>query len=54
MELLTALAVIPASFGLALLLQFGTLKIIFWALQCMSGSSGDSGIQTPAAPVRGR
>ncbi len=33
MEVIAAIAVIPACFGLALLLQFGILKIILWALQ---------------------
>ena len=37
MEVLAALAVIPACFGLALLLQLGTLKIILWVLQSKSG-----------------
>lgn len=37
MEVLAALAVIPACFGLALLLQLGTLKIILWALQWKNG-----------------
>lgn len=32
MEVLTVIAVIPASFGLALLLQFGFLKAVLWAL----------------------
>jgi hypothetical protein len=32
MEVLATLAVIPPSLGLALLLQFGTLKVILWAL----------------------
>jgi hypothetical protein len=32
MELLTILTVIPAALGLALLLQIGALKAIFWAL----------------------
>jgi hypothetical protein len=32
-ELLTILTVIPGSFGLALLLQVGTLKLILWALR---------------------
>ena len=36
MEFLVMCAVIPASFGLALLLQFGTLKIILRALQLHS------------------
>jgi hypothetical protein len=33
MEVLAVLAVIAASFGLALFLHVGTLKIILWALQ---------------------
>ena len=33
MELLIFLALIPAAFGLALLLQVGALKVILWALQ---------------------
>jgi hypothetical protein len=32
MELLMILTVIPAALGLALLLQIGALKMIFWAL----------------------
>ena len=32
MEVLTVIAVIPASFGLALLLQFGFFKAVLWAL----------------------
>ena len=32
MEFLAAVVVIPASFGLALLLQVGALKIILWVL----------------------
>jgi hypothetical protein len=31
-ELLTILTTIPATLGLALLLQIGALKVIFWAL----------------------
>ena len=33
MEVLAAMAVMPACVGLALLLQIGTLRIILWALQ---------------------
>jgi len=33
MEVLAAIAVMPACVGLALLFQIGTLKIILWALQ---------------------
>ena len=33
MEVLVAIAVMPACIGLALLFQIGTLKIILWALQ---------------------
>jgi hypothetical protein len=32
MEVLAALAVMPACVGLALLFQIGTLRIILWAL----------------------
>jgi hypothetical protein len=32
MEVLTVVAIAPACFGLALLLQFGILKAIVWAL----------------------
>ena len=32
-DVLAAIAVIPACFGLALLLEVGTLKMILWALQ---------------------
>jgi hypothetical protein len=39
MEVLATLAVIPPCLGLALLLQFGALKIILWALHLKMDSS---------------
>lgn len=38
MEVVAAIAVMPACVGLALLLQIGTLKIILWALQPRNGN----------------
>jgi hypothetical protein len=37
MEVVTAIAMMPACVGLALLLQIGTLKIVLWALQPRNG-----------------
>jgi len=37
MEVFTMVAVVPASFGLALLVQFGILKAIVWALAYRRG-----------------
>jgi len=36
MEILTTLALVAASFGLALLLQFVLLKLVLWALHTNS------------------
>jgi hypothetical protein len=33
MEILTAIAVVPACFGLALAIEVGALKLMFWALK---------------------
>ena len=41
-EFLAAVVVIPASFGLALLLQVGALKIILWVLQWKSAGWPDA------------
>ena len=37
MEFLTTLALLPACFGLALLLQVGLLKLVLWALCSSTG-----------------
>ena len=40
MEVLAAVVTLPASLGLALLLQFGLLKLILWAIRSRNAKSG--------------
>jgi len=37
MEFLATVVLIPASLGLALMLQFALLKLVLWALQANAG-----------------